>query len=80
MRVVAVREAKAKFSELLDAAEAGEEIVITRNGKPSVKLIPETGPGATSRPRQKSFFDVLMEFPGGLEFERDYTPVREVDL
>jgi antitoxin (DNA-binding transcriptional repressor) of toxin-antitoxin stability system len=31
---VSVAEAKAKFSELLKRAEAGEEIVVTRHGKP----------------------------------------------
>ena len=31
---VEIAEAKAKFSELLKRAEAGEEIVVTRHGKP----------------------------------------------
>lgn len=33
-------EAKTKFSHLLDRAERGEEIVITRHGKPVARLIP----------------------------------------
>lgn len=33
-------EAKNKFSALLDLAEHGEEIVITRRGKPVAKLVP----------------------------------------
>jgi len=32
-------EAKNKLSHLLDLVEAGEEIIITRNGKPVAKLI-----------------------------------------
>jgi prevent-host-death family protein len=42
MRVTefAVAEAKAKFSELLDRAEHGEEIVIKRHGEPVAKLVP----------------------------------------
>lgn len=80
MRNVPVREAKAKFSELLDAVEAGEEIMITRNGKPSVKLVPGIGGDAQSKPKQKSFIRFLMEFPGGTEFERNTTPSREVDF
>ena len=35
-----VYEARGQFSKLLDEAEAGEEIVIARNGKPVVKLVP----------------------------------------
>jgi prevent-host-death family protein len=33
-------EAKNKLSELLDRAERGEEIVITRRGRPVAKLVP----------------------------------------
>jgi prevent-host-death family protein len=32
-------EAKNKFSELLDRAERGEEVIITRHGKPVAKLV-----------------------------------------
>jgi prevent-host-death family protein len=35
-----VAEARAHFSELLDRAAAGEEIVIAKAGKPIVKLVP----------------------------------------
>jgi prevent-host-death family protein len=37
---VNVAEAKAKLSELLDRALAGEEIVIARAGKPLARLVP----------------------------------------
>ena len=35
-----MHEAKTKLSQLVERAERGEEIVITRNGKPAAKLIP----------------------------------------
>lgn len=35
-----VAEAKAKLSELLDRALAGEDVVIARAGKPIVRLVP----------------------------------------
>ena len=44
MRIVNVYEARGQFSKLLDEAEAGEEIVIARNGRPVVKLVPVTPP------------------------------------
>jgi prevent-host-death family protein len=37
---VAVSEAKAQLTELVRRAEAGEEIVLTRHGKPVVRLAP----------------------------------------
>lgn len=35
---IPLSEAKAKFSDLIRRVEAGEEIVITRNGKPVARL------------------------------------------
>jgi len=39
MKVVGVHEAKTHLSNLLETVEAGEEIVITRRGKPVAKLV-----------------------------------------
>ncbi|GAB6042432.1 type II toxin-antitoxin system Phd/YefM family antitoxin [Endothiovibrio diazotrophicus] len=41
MRTVQVVETKAKFSALLAAVEAGEEVLITRHGKIVARLVPE---------------------------------------
>jgi len=38
MRNVSVAEAKAKLSEILDNVEKGEEVVITRRGRPMARL------------------------------------------
>lgn len=35
-----IAEAKAHFSELIERAEAGETVEITRRGKPVAKLVP----------------------------------------
>ncbi len=35
------REARQRFSELLTIAERGETVIVTRRGKPSVRLIAE---------------------------------------
>ncbi|TIX43390.1 MAG: type II toxin-antitoxin system prevent-host-death family antitoxin, partial [Mesorhizobium sp.] len=37
---IAIAEAKARLSELVSRAEAGEEIVITRRGKVAARLVP----------------------------------------
>lgn len=39
MRTVGLAEAKARLSALLDAVEAGDEVVITRRGHPVARLI-----------------------------------------
>ena len=47
MQRINVREARQQISRLLDTVAAGEEIVITRHGKPAARLLPvsdvETG-------------------------------------
>ncbi|PTL58384.1 type II toxin-antitoxin system Phd/YefM family antitoxin [Paraconexibacter algicola] len=42
MAQVGMHEAKTKLSQLVERAEAGEEIVIARRGKPVVRLTPLT--------------------------------------
>jgi len=43
MREVQAANAKTHLSQLLDAVERGETIVITRHGRPIARLIPDTG-------------------------------------
>lgn len=38
MTTMNIAEAKSKLSELVARAEAGEEVVIARNGKPAVRI------------------------------------------
>lgn len=50
MTVVSVFDAKAQFSALLARAEAGEEIVISRHGRPAVRLVPVAERSQPRRP------------------------------
>jgi len=43
MAQVGMHEAKTQLSKLVERAEAGEDIVIARNGKPVARLVPVTG-------------------------------------
>lgn len=67
MSVVNVHEAKTHLSRLLDAAAAGEEIIIAKAGKPVAKLVPiekpKRKPGALEGTfiMDDSFFDPLPE-------------------
>jgi prevent-host-death family protein len=40
MTQIGMHEAKTKLSQLVERAEAGEEIVIARNGTPVARLVP----------------------------------------
>ena len=40
MRTTGIFEAKQRFSELIAAVEAGEEVLITRHGKEVVRMLP----------------------------------------
>ena len=53
MHTVSIAEAKAHLSELIERVEKGEEILITKRGKPVVRLVPDLPPPpATARPRR----------------------------
>lgn len=43
MPTIAVRELKARASELLRQVEEGEEFLVTRYGKPCARLVPADG-------------------------------------
>ncbi|MFL5872439.1 MAG: type II toxin-antitoxin system Phd/YefM family antitoxin [Solirubrobacterales bacterium] len=41
MAEIGMHQAKTQLSKLVERVEAGEEIVITRRGKPAARLVPE---------------------------------------
>ena len=48
MTHIDVQEAKTRLSQLLAAAERGEEVVIARGGRPVVRLVPVGEPALRS--------------------------------
>ncbi len=38
--LINMHQAKSQLSKLIAAAEAGDDVIIARNGKPAVKLVP----------------------------------------
>lgn len=46
---VSVYAAKTHLSRLIDRANAGEEVVITRHGRPVARLVPAAAPPAVER-------------------------------
>ena len=61
---LALREAKARLSELVVAAQNGERVVITKHGEPAVELV-------RCRRRGGIDFDKLEAMRRGLGFEGD---------
>ena len=49
-RIVNVHEAKTHFSRLIDAAHAGETIVVAKGGKPWARLVPLEQPTSRRTP------------------------------
>ena len=64
-RTVSVAEAKAHLSELIAAAEAGENVVITRRGESVAILSP------LPRPKRKVDLDWLLEMTAGMPMGED---------
>jgi len=46
MTQVGMHEAKTHLSQLVERAEAGEEVIIARRGRPAVRLVPVTAPSS----------------------------------
>jgi prevent-host-death family protein len=81
MRTMQVREAKAGFSALVEAAENGEPTIITKHGKPAAMVVPiDDGWKLYPQSSQKNFVDFLLTYPGGIELERNESPTREVEF
>jgi prevent-host-death family protein len=51
MEQVGMHEAKTRLSQLVERAEAGEEVVIARNGTPVVRLVPIARTSSLARVR-----------------------------
>jgi prevent-host-death family protein len=62
MKSVGAFEAKTHLSRLLDEVERGDEIVITKHGRPVARLVP---PGSPDRPRDGDLVAWLKAFRRG---------------
>jgi prevent-host-death family protein len=67
MESINLADAKARFSEIVDRAEAGESIEITRRGKIAARI----GPATTEQPRKPIDLEALRKF-------RESTPFQSV--
>lgn len=79
MRHVSLRDANQGFAKLIAEVEAGEEVILTRRGKPVARIIREPVPSGKRRftPEQQAAYDRLMArlrpgYPlGGVRVDRE---------
>jgi prevent-host-death family protein len=74
MTTIGTLEAKTHFSKLLERAAAGEEITITRHGKPVARLVP---PVAFDRARARAAADGLRRLAQTRTLGLDWRELRE---
>ncbi len=80
MKTFHLKEAKTKFSALVDAAQHGEPTIVTKHGHPAAMIAP-FGEGRRIYPADRpSFAELLLSVPHELEIERDQSSVRDLDL
>ncbi len=80
MKTMQVREAKAGLSALIEAAEKGEPTTITKHGKPAAMVVPIDQGRKLYPDDNDRFIDFLLTYPGGIELERNESPLRDFDF
>ena len=80
MKVMHLRDVKASLSAVVEAAERGEATTITKHGRPAAVVVPVEHAQRLYGRKRPSFAELLMSIPEGLEIDRDYVPLRDVDL
>lgn len=68
MDSVSIFDAKAQFSALVARAEAGEEITISRHGRPAARLVPLAEPAVRTPGRLAGHIRIAADFD---EFSED---------
>ncbi len=61
MQSVPINEAKTRLSALIHAVEQGEDVVLTRHGKPVVRLVAESPDGPSQAERDRMAAQALEE-------------------
>lgn len=77
MKTMQLREAKAKLSAVVEAAENGETTIVTKNGRPAARIGP-VEEQADVQPNKRSFADWLMSMPHDIPIRRNRSRARSV--
>jgi prevent-host-death family protein len=74
IRSIQLLDANAKLSALVTSAENGVSTTIVRRGRPVARVVPVEAIRRSHPKERSSFADLLLAYPGGIEFERDSPP------
>jgi antitoxin Phd len=80
MKTLQLREAKAQFSALVDAAEKGEPTMVTKHGRPAAMVVPIDHARKLYPENKPGFAELLLSMPHAIPFERDDVPPRVVEF
>ncbi len=80
MNALQIRDAKARFSAVVQAAEGRRPTLITRHGRPAAVVTPVEDASRLYGARATDFVDWLLSLPGELDFERDASEPREIEI
>lgn len=80
MKTVHLRDAKARFSALVEAAERGETTIVTKHGRPAAAVVPVSDVKRHYPDKRPSFATLLTSIPAAIELERSTDSVRDVEL
>ena len=72
MEKVQLFEAKARLSELVDRAEAGREIVITRRGRAVARIVPARPGGRRREVERDAIVDEIEAFAKTVKVKRHF--------
>jgi prevent-host-death family protein len=67
-----IADAKARFSELVDRALAGDEVIVARDNKPLLKLVPLAKTGSRKPGTAKGMIQMAADFDTPLPDFDDY--------
>ncbi|HLC09334.1 MAG: hypothetical protein A3F74_10155 [Betaproteobacteria bacterium RIFCSPLOWO2_12_FULL_62_58] len=71
MESIGIYEAKSKLSKLVERAEAGQEVTITRRGRPVAKLVPAKAGVEVDR---KAVMDEIRAFSKTIKLKKKLSP------
>jgi prevent-host-death family protein len=78
MNTVQLRDAKARLSALVEAAERGEATTITKHGRPAAVLVPVADATRVYSEQKPSLIKYLMSMPQDIPLRRNRSPARKV--
>lgn len=79
MTTYSIREFKAQVSAILRNLDNGEEVIITRRGKPCGKLIPVPPPPAEPKPQRRSLLGLYADRPDLPDFTyQDFQDIKAI--